>query len=468
MVTEFVPQGEIDGHIVGIGGDGADLLLGIAHGPQVKLVGPLGQLGDAGEVEAVEGLCFGDHFQTLQICIVVGALALQADPLSLRPVLLRTDPVLLGEGNGLKQVQAPQIVHIFLGILRQLRHCNIGDQIADNGTLKGIVIQKYQRIHADIQHGLDVADVAGLVLPVGHEHGDVLQLEDHFRVVQEGFFGSGFIVFGADAKDDAPVFQFLQPQLEGREGVAQTQLADLDAVDAVVAHNTAPERVIQIQHDAFFKAAGSGQHRIGDLLGNMGQNVGAEGHFCDAVHFGIPHGGFTQTALETVDVHKEHVFVFRAAFRKQVIQLSQLEGKAVGSFAAEITEHPVVPGGEIELQYTGAHVGIDPLPHGHHTAAHGLGKLFPCFRREGAEAFIQLIGAVGQNAIVGSKGVKLRAGIHGLCIDLVVVGIQHLVADAGFIAPAPQGDGDVLGGAVAHDGHFAAGQGGHILLQILL
>ena len=161
---------------------------------------------------------------------------------------------------------------------------------------------------------------------------------------------------------------------------------------------------------------------------------------------------FAQAALHAVHIHDEYVFVLRAAFRQQEIQLAQLIGEALRCLGAKIAEHPVIPGGEVELQQPGIAIGPDPLPNHHHAVTHGFGEAAAFTGRVGAVSVVKLVGAVGDHDPGGLVRIQLGGRVHGLGIDLIVVGIENIVADTGLIAPAPQSGGDVLGSAIAQNG----------------
>ena len=203
-------------------------------------------------MEGVKGGCGCAHLQGLQIVVVGLEGRFKGSPLGLLPVLLRAPGILPGIGGGFKQIQAPQALQIQRRILRKLRDRDLRDHGSHQLPLKGVVIQKYHAVHSDVQGLLDGADIPGLILPVCHKHGEVLQPQHHLRMLLKGLLCGVLVVFAADRQEDPPVFQFLQPFLEIREGMAGTKLSDLDPAEAVVSDHTAPKGVVQIQHQAFF------------------------------------------------------------------------------------------------------------------------------------------------------------------------------------------------------------------------
>ena len=110
---------------------------------------------------------------------------------------------------------------------------------------------KHQRIEADVQFLRDRADIVGLVRPVGDEAGDVAALQHHLRMLLERLQRVGLVVLGAHRQDHAATAEFASIFLKRGIGLTErAALADVDAFQTVVADHAAPERVVQVEHEA--------------------------------------------------------------------------------------------------------------------------------------------------------------------------------------------------------------------------
>jgi hypothetical protein len=108
-----------------------------------------------------------------------------------------------------------------------------------------------QRGGADGERGGDGPQVRGLVVPVGLEHGDVLEPQQHVRMIAECGTRHGIVVLRADGKQDAPGMEPAGGPLHRKEclphGIA---LPQDDPVHAVITHDSTPERIVEVEHKA--------------------------------------------------------------------------------------------------------------------------------------------------------------------------------------------------------------------------
>ncbi len=221
-------------------------------------------------MEIIKGRSHSLHIQSLQIGIVGIERGSEDRPLRLLPILSGAVGIFGRVRSCFKQVQASQVGQIHCRILRQLRHRNLRNHAAHQIPFKGIVIQKYHRIHADVQRLLNCADIAGLILPIGNEHGEVLQAQYHLRMLLKGFLRRPLVVLAAHRQKDPPIFQFLQPCLKIREGMSGAQFSDLDAAQAIIPNNAAPKGIVQVNDDTLFHRAPECLHNIYHLFGSTG------------------------------------------------------------------------------------------------------------------------------------------------------------------------------------------------------
>ena len=148
---------------------------------------------------------------------------------------------------------------------------------ADEVALERVVVEENQGIQADIKLFGDGAEVGGLIVPIGAEGGDIGSAQHHFGVFFERFERVGFVVLGADGEDDAAAGEILGVFLDGGEAFAEgAALADGDAVHAVIADDAAPERVVEIEHQAFIGAALVGGDQARDEFAVAGREGGGD------------------------------------------------------------------------------------------------------------------------------------------------------------------------------------------------
>ncbi len=90
------------------------------------------------------------------------------------------------------------------------------------------------------------------VAPARRKTGDIATPQHHVRVFVEGFQRVGLVVLGTHGEDDAALGQIAGVTLEVHEGLAGgAALAQYDAFEPVVTDDSAPERVVEIEHEAF-------------------------------------------------------------------------------------------------------------------------------------------------------------------------------------------------------------------------
>ncbi len=97
----------------------------------------------------------------------------------------------------------------------------------------------------------DASQILRLVVPVGDERGDVGALQHHLGVIAECGLGDHRVVLGADREDHAAVLSELRVALQREVCFAdRAAFAEHDALEAVVTDDAAPQRVVEIEHQA--------------------------------------------------------------------------------------------------------------------------------------------------------------------------------------------------------------------------
>ena len=143
--------------------------------------------------------------------------------------------------------------------------------LAHHVALERIVVDEDHGVEADVEYLLNLPDIVHLRFPVGHKDGDVVQTQHHVGMLLERFFGLVFVVLAADADDDAALLELLYPHLKLSERLANAQaVTQLDAFHAIVADDTAPLRVVQVEDEAFLKLPLDGTDDVHHAAGHVG------------------------------------------------------------------------------------------------------------------------------------------------------------------------------------------------------
>ena len=219
-------------------------------------------------MKRVKGAHGGAGAERGEVIIQVGVGLLIALAERLIAVALGAGLVKGGVGGGFKQVELGDGFDIVGGVFGKLGDGDLGEELADQVALKWAVIEKHHGVEADVQGLLNQLDVLGLVVPIGDKHGNVFFAQHHVGVLakwQERVF---VLVLAAHGEDDAAFGKVEKVVLEIVEGGAVVELAEADAVEAVVADDAAPERVVEIEDDTFNADANGGEGDVTEVFGD--------------------------------------------------------------------------------------------------------------------------------------------------------------------------------------------------------
>ena len=176
-----------------------------------------------------------------------GGLSVRVGPIVVGPL-----EVLRAQGQRLEITMAFQRHDVAGGVQWKFGDGDLGMQSTNDRAFSRIVIHEDQRVETDVQLLGDPSEIGALIIPVGHEAGDVAETQDHLRVVLEHLAGDRVSVLAANSQDHAAVAKALDISLERDERLAfRVALAEPDASQAVVADHPSPERVVQVQDQAF-------------------------------------------------------------------------------------------------------------------------------------------------------------------------------------------------------------------------
>jgi len=127
------------------------ILFRIAPGRQVELIGLVDQLHRALQPDLVEPLPDQPHFKAAKICVQIGRRGLQLIAFAIALILLRADSVFVGDRDALEIPRIRQGLGVGRGILRHFRHRDHQQVLAHEIALERVVVDKHQRIDADIE-----------------------------------------------------------------------------------------------------------------------------------------------------------------------------------------------------------------------------------------------------------------------------------------------------------------------------
>src|SRR5690606_28575947 len=132
------------------------------------------------------------HRQAAQVALHVGGLAQRELACGVERVVAPPRGVVRGEGNRFEITGRSQPGRVVGNVVGQFRYGDLGQFAADDLAFGRVVVDEHQAVQAYAEHRCDAARVAGLVLPVGDEGGDVAALERYFGV-SECSLGNGWI-----------------------------------------------------------------------------------------------------------------------------------------------------------------------------------------------------------------------------------------------------------------------------------
>ena len=156
-----------------------------------------------------------------------------------------------------------------------LHHLHLRQGVAHRRAFMVAVIDKDERVEPDIQLGSQRPQVVGFGQPVDAPGGKVGLAQHLVRVLTQHRVKIGGVVLAAQRQDEAALLQAQDAALEIDKQVARVVGAELDAVDAVLAHHAAPQRVVGIEHQHLGpgrdQQRADGQHPARDLKAGGGR-----------------------------------------------------------------------------------------------------------------------------------------------------------------------------------------------------
>ena len=127
----------------------AHLVLRVAEGGQVELIGLVDELHDAIEVEVIEETRLQSHLEPGEVAGEVGRLRALRPTFAVGGIELVAIAILRGHRKRLEVTGGGQPRWPERGILRHLGHGDLRQGLAHQVPLKRVVIEEHQRIDAD-------------------------------------------------------------------------------------------------------------------------------------------------------------------------------------------------------------------------------------------------------------------------------------------------------------------------------
>ena len=153
-----------------------------------------------------------------------------------------------------------QIVHRLIVLLREQDRLDAGVRRPHLGQLHRVVVDEDDAIGADVPRAQDTGDRLRLRTPVRLHGEEAVSLQQQVRPGQRFFHPCG-VVFTSCGHQNAGVGERLQHLLVQRMAVAAAVEVPGDAVGAGLADQAAPERVVQVGDDSFFRRRRPQQRR---------------------------------------------------------------------------------------------------------------------------------------------------------------------------------------------------------------
>src|SRR5260221_4398468 len=126
-------------------------------------------------------------------------------------------------------------------------------------SLKGIVVGEDDGIQPDVEPLGDPAKIGGLVVPIDGEAGDVGTAKKHVGMRIERGERMALLVLGRYGEDDAAAREIARIALKIEVGLAErAALTQDDPLDAHLADHASPQGIVEIEDQAFERAALSG------------------------------------------------------------------------------------------------------------------------------------------------------------------------------------------------------------------
>ena len=258
----------------------------IAARRQIELVALIGELRNSGQIHRQKIVNNRLHLKALQILAVIRKGRSLRRALCVLHIHGVAPEIVFIQGYRFKKAAAVQgndvVLHVVHNRSAQPRYLRLRDS-----ALGRIVIHKHDGFRQNVQFGSDVRQIAVFVFPVGPDRDKILRMEHPFRMAQavQGIFQ---VVLGADRQQDARFLHLPDVRLKLIIALRDAGfLANLYAVDAVIADHASPERIVQVQRQRLFVPPEYGLDQICGREGILRYGIQAHAVFIHIPVIGI-------------------------------------------------------------------------------------------------------------------------------------------------------------------------------------
>jgi hypothetical protein len=150
--------------------------------------------------------------------------------------------------------------------------------------------------------------------------------------------GGGALVLADHGENDPPPLEFPDEGLEGDERLALVELAEGNALEPVVADHAAPERVVEVEDDAFGDHARGREHGVEQGLGEKRKMLEPAGRLRHVPHPGVEPLRPADRGGEKIDVVQEHVLGLARLDGQPIVDLGDNRADRIGDLQFVIAE----------------------------------------------------------------------------------------------------------------------------------
>ena len=340
VVSKFVLQLPVQGDAGRILRRFLNLRLGITLRSQIELVAFIGELGDPGHIQRLKRPDHRLHLQRFQIGSVIREAGLLRRPLRVGLIHLIPLPVILGERSHLKIAVVIQNTDVLLR-RTDLRHGNAFRMGAHNFPFRRVIIHKHQTFRQNIHFLRYCQNILTFRFPVRFYQNKIIRPQHAVRMIQPGqrIF---FLILGIHIQHDADVLQRFHIGLEFRIHLSHGGfLADLQIFHTVISHNTAPERIVQIQHQRLFVLSIDGLDDVGNVQRQPRDCLQTQGILVHMPVEGVGPGVQPVSRSLIIDIINIKILRTAGIFRKPLIHPPHKSGPASRIYPVLISQEPV-------------------------------------------------------------------------------------------------------------------------------
>ena len=361
-----------------------------------------------------------------------------------------------------------QCADILFGALHH-RHRNAGHIGLYDRALGGVIVHKHKAVGTKAQLGGSFNQIAVFIFPVGLDGHKILGLQRAVGVFQarHGVFHLIFAVHGQQHTDLLVGFQIV---LEFLIHLPQAHLgANGNALYAVIAHNTAPKRVVQIQREGLFVAAVQRFDNIRQAFCQIRNGIQTQRIFVHMPVKTILPLGIAVVTGQIIQIVYIKILVVLRILIQLLVQAADKVGAAAIVADILVAQQAVVGALKVVLNNGAAELFAQLFPHHLKMLILGLQHFLHfllCAGRGGK------LGDIAKARVdidhIGGKCVQLFAAEHGILPILVIFRLIKLGFDAVVQQKHFQLVHHFVGGRAAQHGNFFVQVGRALCAQLAL